>query len=94
MATKVVELTPDMATDEVVSALKQYDLRGQCSRVLSHYAGPDFPGCVATVVLVRVGGDPDKIAAALGESLGGSADVLAGKFSVSVFRPRSDGNSD
>lgn len=88
MATKVLELTPDMATDEVVSVLKQCDFRGQYSRVLSHNAGPDFPSCVATVVLVRAGGDPEGIAAALQESLGGSADVVAGRFSVSVFRPR------
>ena len=88
MTTKVAELTLDMATDEITSILKSAGLRDHYSRVLSHSAGPDWPDCVATAVLVRVGGKPAEIAAVIAESLGSSVEISTGQFSVSVFRPK------
>lgn len=86
MATKLLsELTPDIATAETEKLIIDHNLKLQVSRVLSHLAS-HLPDIVATVVLVRSGGDIDKIASVL-RSLPGS-DVVPHTASISIFRKK------
>lgn len=88
MDTKVAMLTTDTATNEVLTALRAAGLRDHYSRVFSHNAGPSYDSCIATVILVRVGGVPMEIARVLWDTFDESAEIVTGQFSVSVFRPK------
>jgi hypothetical protein len=86
VSTKLLsELTPDIATAETEKLIRDSDLKPQVSRVLSHLAS-HLPDIVATVVLVRFGGDIDNIANVL-RSLPGS-DVIPHTASISIFRKK------
>lgn len=79
-------LTPAQAINDASQALADADVTGQVSSVRRAVHDLDhLRGCVGVVALLRMGADPEAVAAALAE-LPGVAEVQRGEAYAAVYR--------